>query len=133
MARAILEHKLGQKGLDGKFEVDSAAYDGPTYGQASAGARESIRRLLGSDRLASDEAKKLTPEHVAWADIILVMTGKMKAGLPEDKTWTLKEYAGGSGDVADPFGGGIDVYLKCARELSSLLDRITGKLVSEGM
>ena len=52
----------------------------------------------------------------------------MKAGLPQDKTWTLKEYTGGTGDVADPFGCTLDTYLICAKEILSLLEEVLTKL-----
>ena len=128
MAKVILEQRLKVLGKSDKFEVDSAAYDGPTYPRASDNAREAIKKLFGLDLLASHKAKKLTPELVEQADLILVMGARMKKGLPPGKTWTLKEYAGGSEDVADPFGGDLDVYLRCARELSDTLELIVTKL-----
>lgn len=108
--------------------INSAAYDGPTYPTASPDAREVIKKLFGQDLLASHKSKKLTPELAKEADLLLVMTARMKRGLPPGKMWTLKEYAGSSGDVADPFGRGLDAYLKGAAEISSLMDAILHKL-----
>jgi len=65
---------------------------------------------------------------VKQADLILVMEAGMKTGLPPDKTWTLKEYAGGNGDIFDPFGGTIDTYITCAKEISSLVEDVLPKL-----
>lgn len=128
MAKVVLEQMLKAKGYLGRFEVESAAYDGPTYPGASNNAREAIKKLFGADLLATHKAKKLTPDLVEWADLILVMGARMKKGLPPSKTWMLKEFAGGSGDVADPFGGNLDVYLRCAREISGALEAILPKL-----
>lgn len=128
MAKVILEQMLKAEGQLNKFEIDSVAYDGPTYQGASNNAREAIKRLFGADILATHKTKKLTPHLVKWADLILVMGARMKKGLPLSKTWTLKEFAGGSGDVADPFGGNFDVYLECAREISGTLEAILPKL-----
>lgn len=128
MAKVILEQKLTSLGEFG-FEVDSAAYDGPTYARASDNARAAIKELFGQDLLASHHAKKLTPELAEKADLILVMGARMKNGLPPGKTWTLKEYAGGSGDVKDPFGGSLKVYLECASEISSDLDGTVVRLL----
>jgi protein-tyrosine-phosphatase len=128
MAKVILEQKLQALGSLDRFEIDSAAYDGPTYPVASDNAREAIKKLFGQDLLASHKAKKLTPELIERADLILVMKTKMKKGLPHGKTWTLKEYAGGSGDVADPFGSSLESYLKCAYEISDALEHIVTKL-----
>lgn len=111
MAKVILEEELKSAGcLDG-FEVDSAAYDGPTLSGASGNARAAIKILFGKDLLANHKAKKLTPELSAKADLILVMGARMKHGLPPGKTWLLQEYAGGSGDVNDPYGGTLENYL----------------------
>lgn len=129
MAKVIVEEKLKKIGEFDTFEVESAAYDSPTYQGASTNAREAIKQLFGQDLLASHKAKRLTPEFVEKADLILVMGSRMKKGLPPAKTWTLKEYAGESGDIADPFGGGLDVYLKCAREISDALEAILPKLI----
>lgn len=128
MAKVILEQMLKAKGQFDRFEIESAAYDGPTYQGASANAREAIKKLFGQDLLATHKAKKLTPDLVKWADLMLVMGSRMKKGLPPNKTWTLKEFAGASGDVADPFGGNLDAYLTCAREISGALEAVLPKL-----
>jgi len=128
MAKVILEQKLKAVGRVDKFVIDSAAYDYPTSQGASINAREAIKELFGEDLLVSHKAKKLTPNLVEQADLILVMGEGMKEGLPPDKTWTLKEYSGGTGDVADPFGGTLETYLECAKELSSLLEKVLPKL-----
>ena len=128
MAKVVVEQMIQKKGLLDKFEVDSAAYDGPTYLVASKNAREAIKTMLKTDLLSTHRAKKLTPDLVEWADLILVMGARMKKGLPPSKTWTLKEFAGGSGDVADPFGGNLNVYLACAHEISETLEAILRKL-----
>jgi protein-tyrosine-phosphatase len=128
MAKVILEQKLKAIGESHKFEIDSAAYDGPTYAGASINAQEAIKKMFGHDLLGSHRAKKLTKELAEQADLILVMGARMKKGLPPRKTWTLREYAGSSGDVADPFGGNMDVYTRCAHEISSLLETIVSKL-----
>ena len=128
MAKIILADKLKKASKLEDFLIDSAAYDYPTYQGASTNAREAIKQLFGEDLLVSHTAKKLTPDLVEGADLILVMEAGMKKGLPQEKTWTLKEYAGGTGDVVDPFGGTIDTYVTCAKEISSLLKKVLPKL-----
>lgn len=129
MAKVILEQKLTALGEFHKFEVDSAAYDGPTFAGASDNAWAAIKQLFRQDLLASHKAKKLTPELAEKADLILVMGARMKKGLPTGKIWTLKEYAGGYGDVKDPYGGSLEVYLECASEISAALDGVVAKLL----
>lgn len=128
MAKVILEQKLKTRGQLDMFEVDSAAYGYPTYPGVSSNAREAVKKLLGDDLLAGHKAKKLTPDHMEGADLILVMEARMKKGLPQGKTWTLKEYAGGSGDVVDPFRGSLNTYLRCAQEISTALEDVLPKL-----
>ena len=128
MAKAILEQKLKESGRFDDFMVDSAAYGYPTYRGASTNAREAIKRLFGEDLLASHKAKKLTVELAEQADLILVMEKRIKRDLPQNRTWTLKEYAGVTGDVTDPIGGDVDTYLICAKEISKLLDKLLTRL-----
>jgi len=128
MAKVILEQKLKEIGRFDEFIIDSAAFDYPTYQGASMNAREAIKRLFGEDLLVSHRAKKLTSDLVEQADLILVMGSRMKEDLPQDRTWTLKEYAGVTGDVADPFGDTLNAYLECAKEISSLLEKVLPKL-----
>ncbi len=124
MAKVILEQKLEAAGKLDAFVIDSVACGSPTYQGASTNAREAIKQLLGEDLLVSHKAKKLTPDLVEHADLILVMEAGMKSGLPLHKTWTLKEYAGGTGDIADPFGGTLETSLECAKEMSGLLEKV---------
>ena len=128
LAKVILEQKLKARGQLDRFQVDSAAYDDRSHQWASTNARRAVTKLFGHDLLASHNAKKLTPDLVEQADLILVMEARMKTGLPPEKTWTLKEYAGRSGYIADLFGDSLEVYLSCAHEISSALEDILPKL-----
>jgi protein-tyrosine-phosphatase len=128
LAKVILEQKLRARERLDSFQIDSAACDDPTHQWASTNARRAVRMLFGDDLLASHEAKRLTPDLVEQANLVLVMEARMKTGLPTEKTYTLKEYAGRPGDVADPFGDSLEGYLDCAREISSALEDILPKL-----
>jgi protein-tyrosine-phosphatase len=128
MAKVILEQKLKSVGKFDAYVIDSAAYFHTTYQGASPNARQATKQLFGKDLLVSHISKKLAYDLVEWADLILVMEAGMKAGLPPDKTYTLKEYAGGTGDIVDPFGGNFDAYLECAKEILGQLDKILLKL-----
>lgn len=129
MAKVILQQKLKALGKLDMFEVDSAAYDLPTYAGASDNARAAIKQLFGQDFLASHQTKKLAPELAAKADLILVMGVWMKESLPAEKTWTLKEYGDGPGYIKDPFRGSLKVYLECAREISAALEGVIARLL----
>ena len=129
MAKVILEQKLAELGWTDRFEVDSSAYDAPTLPTATKEAREAITTLYGQDILASHKSKKLTAELAQQADLILVMSARMKEGLPVDKTYTLKGFAGTDGDIPDPYGGDVNVYLKAANAISGTIDKIIPKLL----
>ncbi len=131
MSKVILEQKLKAIGKLGGFEIDSAACGSPTYQTASKEAREAIKTLFGEDLLATHQAKKVAPNLIQWADLILVMTGQMKGLLPAGKTYTLKEFAGGSGDIIDPFGGSQDTYIMSAKEISAAVDKIIPRLLAD--
>lgn len=84
--------------------------------------------------ISAHRSASVNSEVVLQADLILGMTESHKRalidmfGAPEDKTYTLAEYAGISGDVADPFGGDLDVYRSCADELYEALKRAYARM-----
>ena len=128
-AAAILKQKLKTAELVDKFEIDSAAYSTPTLNSATNEVREAIKLKYGEDLLTLHHPKRITVALIQWADIILVMSGWMKEELPQGKTFTLKEFAGGSGDISDPFGQGINAYLQVTDEISEAIDKIIPKLL----
>jgi len=128
MSKVILEQKLKELGQIERFEIDSAAFGAPTYPRASENARAAIKEMYGQDFLASHKAKKYMIELVKQADVILAMTGAIKKGLSPGNCWTVKEYAGSSGDIPDPFGKDLEGYLGCAYEISDIMDIIVEKL-----
>ena len=132
MAKVILEQKLKSLGRIGEFEIDSAAYDRPTYETAAEQAKDAIKRLYGEDLLASHRSKKLTKHLVQQAELVLVMSATMKEGLPAEKTYTLMEYAGEKGDIADPFPqGDEDTYSRLANDISQVADKIVQRLLHQ--
>ncbi len=69
--------------------------------------------------------KQTTLDMFECADIILTMTIEHKWALPDDeKVYTLKEFSGDVGNVADPYGGDCGVYEKCADEIKSLIEKM---------
>ena len=62
------------------------------------------------------------------------MTTAQKMLLSEvagDKTYTLCEYAGTEGDIADPFGGDLEEYEEVAQMIYFALQSISEKLNNE--
>ncbi len=64
------------------------------------------------------------------SELILTMTSRHKEYLQEkypnysEKVFTLKEFAGEKGDIADPFGKNKEAYEACAKELYDLINKI---------
>ncbi len=69
-------------------------------------------------------------EHFVWADLIVAMTEEQKqmlAGFPtaaETPAVTLRELAGGQGDIDDPAGRGADFYSARGDEIHQCLERV---------
>ncbi|MCC8097348.1 MAG: low molecular weight protein arginine phosphatase [Eubacterium sp.] len=77
-------------------------------------------------------SRNLRPEDIKTADLILTMSSRHKAVLSEaagDKVFTLKEYTTGAyGDIADPFGGDLEEYVKCLDEITECIYALKERL-----
>lgn len=110
----------------------------------SAGVWAQAGRACPSETVASlsrrgvdarhHRARVMTPALVNWADIILGMTEEHCAAVRErhpeaaEKTFLFRAFAGSSGDVGDPFGGGEDAHDACTEEISLGVDKILKRL-----
>ncbi|MDT8903738.1 low molecular weight protein arginine phosphatase [Anaeroselena agilis] len=128
MAEAMLRERVRAGDLADKVVVLSAGLAAPGEYPPSPPALAAMKRR-GLD-LSAHRSRQLQPELVKAADIILTMTASHKravvAAAPEavGKAYTLAEYAGENGDVADPFGGSGAIYEACAAEMERLIDKI---------
>lgn len=133
MAEALLKEKVTKAGFEGKINVSSAGLAAGASCPASRGAY-TVMKGWGLD-LDSHRSQQLTPQNIITADLILTMTQGHKeailAFLPQGrhKIFTLPEYAGVPGDVADPFGGDTGTYAKCADQIAGLVDKVWEKIV----
>jgi protein-tyrosine-phosphatase len=134
LAEALFRSKLG----DSQWEVRSAgvaAYEGQPASQQTL-------QVLQERGISHDHnARRLTEELVEWADLILTMTRSHKSLVTStfptavDKVFTLREYVGIEGleDIADPFGGSVEEYRKCAAEIEESLDRLYNMLTQQSL
>lgn len=130
MAKAIFEQILRQRELDGEIFVDSAGTAvQPRDNSANKKARKAIELLYGSDLLANHKPKPIDPAALIDFDLILTMEEDYKIGLPKKKTYNLKEYAGLNGNIADPLGGDLDMYVRCRDEIKDCLERIVVRIL----
>jgi protein-tyrosine-phosphatase len=131
MAKIILQQKLKSLGRSAEYTIESAGYSVTvTAKKASDGSREAMVGLFGQDLLETHQPRALDPEAVEQADLILVMSPAMKDGLPADKTFTLKEYTGDHGAIAEPYGLSNQPYISTAHEISYYLDLAMLKILA---
>ena len=140
MAHALLETMLRERGVDDGVRVRSAgvgniARDGML---ASLDARLVLREAgvhLEEDSITSTDLRRhryLMTE----AAIILTMTESQKIavkGLAEADgrpIFTLREFAGGGGDIEDPVLQGEAKYRACRDEIRACLDQSIGRLLA---
>jgi protein-tyrosine-phosphatase len=139
MAQALLEKMLAERNGRARVRVRS----GGVGHTARDGMIPSLdaRLLLREDGIHLTETAILStdlrrhPEVVAAADLILTMTGRQKlelAALPESDgrpVFTLKEFVGEEGDIADPVGQGEDIYRACRDEIKRCLELSLDRLL----
>jgi len=121
MAMALCRHMAGERGVAlkavsaGYHDWDSLSHDAHAY------ARQAIEKLCGNDLLADHRAARWTPDMVQSANLVVVAEEWMKADFPQDKVVTMRELAGRTGDVEDPYGGDYPVFVDCAVEIRDVL------------
>lgn len=109
--------------------IDSAGIFA-SIGDGAADNAKTVMKKRGID-LSLHRAKPLTEELIDMADVILVMTYAHKMlieNMARDKVFTLLEYAGDEGDIADPYGGDEEEYEEVADEICDALVDIAEKL-----
>lgn len=132
MAEYIMKKKIYEKKLSDKFLICSAgidAYGGesPTYEAITV-----MKNEYGID-LSNHRATAIRESDIENMDLILCMTSSHKNTLNliypnlKEKIFLIKEYVGLEGNVADPYGGTINTYSNCARELNDYIDLIFKK------
>jgi protein-tyrosine phosphatase len=158
MAAFMLEQWGVETGV--ALEVVSAGthvVEGQPMGMRTRAALASIP-ALGDLAVSGHRSKQLSPDHLAWADLVVAMEAdhvrfvrrhhpesalrcatlrRLSADLaPGDDPLGSRIDALGlrdvpvdpSEDVADPAGGDVDVYVACANELWLLTEQLTRRL-----
>lgn len=130
MAQVILEQLLAARGL--RARVTSAGI-AAADGAPAAAAAVQVMQEQGLD-LSGHEAKLLTPALIDEADLILTMSSAQKDAIRDmnagaiEKTFSLAEFVGRSGDVDDPVGQSVEVYRQTAARLRQLLEQAVEKV-----
>ena len=124
MAEGLLKKLLGP---DCGWEVSSAGVHAGNGAPASSGAVEALR-MLGID-LTGHRSRRLTPEMVRTADLIVTMTRSHRDAVldispeSEGKVFLLKSFgiAQCAADIYDPVGEALDVYRRVRDEIDAAL------------
>jgi protein-tyrosine phosphatase len=127
MAAAILESKQ----IPG-VEVKSAG----VFAASGDAASPNAQKVLEENQLPLEhQSTQLSEEEVNWASVILTMTASHKAAVishfpqAEGKIHTLREFAGEHDglDIADPYGGSMDIYRASFGEIQQAIEKALAK------
>ena len=134
MAEAIFEDMVGKEP-----ELQSAGFAAKSAATLSLGRNQATDEAIqamcekGLD-ISLHRSRHIDRDLADWADVILVMEHEHKHYVLErfpharQKVHLLTEFAGEEGEVADPFGSGIEAYGQCASRIASLLKESIAKI-----
>lgn len=136
MAAALLKRLWAEAGAPWELRVESAGTHAFPGLNASEHAIAAMRER-GID-LNEHRSQAVTDETLRSADLILTMTGRhndyIRTLWPDraNSVYTLGEFAGGSRDVPDPFGGPLKEYQSTAAALEQTLRAVIERIKREG-
>ena len=142
IAEALLKRMIEERALQAHLTVESGGI--ASYARDGALVSMDARLVLRDDgiHIPSDAVStdlKRNRHLIEDADLILAMTDEqvrmLREAFPEaaDKeVHTLKEFAGGRGNIEDPVGKGDEVYAACRDEIKACLERAIERLAPSG-
>ncbi|KNF09728.1 protein-arginine-phosphatase YwlE [Gottschalkia purinilytica] len=132
MAEGLFKDMLKKAKKENNIEVLSAGI----FALPNQPASEQAIIVMRDENIdiSKHRSKQLTSEMINDVDYIFAMTrGHKQAILQVDpssdkKIFTLKEYIGESGDIADPYGQSVNVYKESLNEIKNALQKVLEKL-----
>lgn len=130
MAEAIARNTAQNMNINASIK-SAGIYAAAGYG-ASYNAIQAMKEI-GLD-LSCHISKPLSYELLEESDLVLTMTKGHKSSILslypafKEKVFTLFEYIGENGEVADPVGGNIEVYRKTAVQLKNVIVKVFYKI-----
>jgi len=135
MAEALARRLLAERG---RADIEVASAGTAAYAGAPASEGAYLVALEHGLDLSAHQARQLTPDLVADADLIFGMSAhhvdRAKALGGDAKAHLLGAYAGRTGDdtqVDDPYGGDLEEYRCTHDQLDALISDAIGRLLSE--
>ena len=129
MAEAIFNQVCNIDGLE-SFSAGVSIFPGSYI---SKNASKLLMDNLGCD-INKRSAVKLEKKLVREADLILAMSNSVKQyaisyfEVPRNIIYTLNEYVDEIGEVSDPYGGDLSMYIKIYEQLEYLINLLISKL-----
>lgn len=138
MAEAMLKKMLaGFGGKAGEVKVCSAGV--ATSARDNSEVTFDVKFLLKQEGIDVEGMRskdlKRHRELLEEADLVLTMTQEQKRrvhqfpGVDSKGVYTLKEFVGETGDIADPFGRGDSAYVQCRDEIKRCLEKLIARLL----
>jgi len=140
MAEALLKKMLAEledKSISLQVHSGGIALYAREGGLVSLDAKLLMKEEMADSFLEGFRSKDLKRhiDLVKGADLILTMTQRQKEQIQEieeakeKEVYTLREFAGENGDIADPGGQGDLAYSRCKEEIKRLLEIATKRLL----
>ncbi len=139
IAEHLLRRELGNRGVASTVRVYSAGI--APYARDGALVSLDTRLTLRDEGIDLHEEATSTdlrrhPELLREAELVIAMTeaqaDELRAKFPGAghlPVYTLRGFAGESGDIEDPFEKGDEVFSACREEIKRLLPRIVDRLL----
>lgn len=133
MSESMLKKMVADfKGKTDEFKIASAGVS--PHARNGSDMTFDARWLLKEEGIYVEDFRsrdlKRHRELLEEADLVLTMSAEQKkrvcqlAGADGKEIYTLKEFIGETGDIADPFGRGEEVYAQCRDEIKRSLRKL---------
>jgi uracil phosphoribosyltransferase len=135
MAEALARFIFMREGLIAEYYSAGVS----AYGSQPA-SRHAVETMKAEElNISGHRSRQINRAMMHKATLVLAMTRRHQETLEtmfpdeKEKIYTLTGYAGLADEVADPFGGSYDDYLKCAGQIKNLLEICVNKIRSKPM
>ena len=132
MAEVLLQAKIEAAAMTTAFSAGSAGLAAVPGQPASLNSCRAVAEL--GLTLKGHTSTMLSRELLLGAALVLTMTNAHREAIvqavPEtvERVFSLSQYAGMPGEITDPYGGDLDRYRQCCKELQQKIDAVWRKL-----
>ena len=128
MAEIILKSKLKLAGVD-SVKVSSAGLNASVGDKISKNSLAALKQL--GYKSYAFKSKQLTAEMIRKADLIICMTERHKLCLQGYKNVLSMAEITGLGDVIDPYGGDLSVYISTSYQIEDACNVILNEILQQ--